>query len=185
MNREQFQTLADGFGQLRIALVGDFCLDRYLEIDGTLQETSLETGREVHNVTQVRVSSGGCGTILNNLVALGVGEIIPVGWIGRDAAGWELRRVLKAERGVNLDYLIKTRRRKTFTYIKPIKMEDGRSPQELNRLDIKNWTPTPDDLSKKLARSLEQIGKDVDAIILLDQADLPGTGVITTGVLDA
>ena len=38
---------------MRVAVVGDFCLDRYLEIDPTKQETSIETALPVHNVVNV------------------------------------------------------------------------------------------------------------------------------------
>ena len=58
-------------------MAGDFCLDRYLEIDPTRKEVSIETGLPVHNVANVRPQPGGAGTILNNLVALGVGVTSP------------------------------------------------------------------------------------------------------------
>ena len=56
-------------------MVGDFFLDRYLLIDPAKAETSIETGLPVYNVVEVRAQPGAAGTILNNLVALGVGEI--------------------------------------------------------------------------------------------------------------
>ena len=43
---------------------------------------------------RVRAQPGGAGTILNNLVALGVGRIVPVGFCGDDGEGYELRREL-------------------------------------------------------------------------------------------
>ncbi|MGB9603605.1 MAG: carbohydrate kinase, partial [Limisphaerales bacterium] len=64
----RFKELTGRYKDLRIAVVGDFCLDRYLEIDPELKETSLETGLEVYNVVKVRAQPGGAGTILNNLV---------------------------------------------------------------------------------------------------------------------
>src|SRR6266581_3041195 len=78
MNADRFEAITRQFGQLRVAVVGDFCLDRYLEIDPARQETSIETGLPVYNVTNVRAQPGGAGTVLNNLVALGVGAIYPV-----------------------------------------------------------------------------------------------------------
>ena len=59
MDVSRFQSLAARFGELRIALVGDFCLDRYFDIDFERQETSLETGLPVFNVTGTRASAGG------------------------------------------------------------------------------------------------------------------------------
>ena len=84
MKEERFAEIADQFSGLRVALVGDFWLDRYLEIDPALAETSIETGLEVFNVANVRSQPGGCGTVLNNLSALGVGTVFPVVLAGED-----------------------------------------------------------------------------------------------------
>ncbi len=92
MHRSRFQTLAAKYRRLRLALVGDFCLDRYLEIDPQKSETSIETGLAVHNVVHVRAQPGGAGTILNNLLALGIGQIHVIGFCGDDGEGYELRR---------------------------------------------------------------------------------------------
>ena len=96
MNLQRLREITDRYGRLSIALLGDFCLDRYLEIDPARQETSLETGLAVYNVTGVRAQPGAAGTVLNNLVALGVGTIIPLGFAGDDGEGFELCRALRA-----------------------------------------------------------------------------------------
>ena len=44
MNLSRFQEISARYAGLRIAIVGDFCLDRYLEIDPARQEISIETG---------------------------------------------------------------------------------------------------------------------------------------------
>ena len=58
-------------------------------------------------------------------------------------------------------------------------IEPGRPPRELNRLDTKNWTPTPDDLQRDLADRVLELADRVDALLLLDQVELPETGVVT------
>ena len=108
MTSTSFLNLTSRYPRLRIALVGDFCLDRYLEIDPGKQETSIETGLPVHNVIRVRAQPGAAGTILNNLCALGVGAIYPIGFCGDDGEGFELRRALAARPGVRLDYFQQT-----------------------------------------------------------------------------
>jgi rfaE bifunctional protein kinase chain/domain len=170
---------------LRIGVVGDFCLDRYLEIDPAKQEISIETGLPVHNVVNVRSQPGAAGTILNNLVALGIGEISPVGFAGDDGEGFELRATLRNQRGVRLDHFWKTDQRRTFTYCKPLVVEAGKPPLELNRFDSKNWTPTPALLQGRLIDSAANVAADSDAMILMDQVDLPETGVITSKLLEA
>jgi len=181
---DRFQEIADKYGSLRIGVVGDFCLDRYLEIDPARQETSIETGLPVHNVVNVRSQPGAAGTILNNLVALGIGEIYPVGFAGEDGEGFELRASLQKRRGVRLDHFWQTDQRRTFTYCKPLVVETGKTPVELSRLDSKNWTPTPALLQGRLIDSTANVAADSDAMVLMDQVDLPETGVITSSLLE-
>lgn len=185
MNATSFQTLAEKYPRLRLAVVGDFCLDRYLEIDPGKTETSLETGRPVHNVVKVRSQPGAAGTILNNLVALGIGEICAVGFAGEDGEGYELVRALEGKRGVNLEHFIRTPERCTFTYCKPLVQHPGQPPEELNRLDSKNWTPTPPALQTQLVDSVQFLAAQVDGMILLDQVDKTETGVINGKLLQA
>ncbi len=171
------------YAHLRIAVIGDFCLDRYLEIDPARAETSIETDLPVYNVVNVRAQPGAAGTILNNLVALGVGEIFPVGFCGEDGEGYELLRALRSLPGVNAEHFLQTPERRTFTYCKPLIVTSGAPPRELNRLDSKNWTPTPPVVSEHFAGALQALRARVDAIILMDQVDVADTGVVTAALL--
>lgn len=182
MNAARFQQITSRYPKLQIAVLGDFCLDRYLEIDPVKSETSLETGLPVHNVVQVRPQPGGAGTIVNNLSALGIGHIFPIGFAGDDGEGFELSRALEGVPGVDLRYFLKTRYRRTFTYCKPLVVAPGKAPVELNRLDSKNWTPTPEVVEGELAASLFAAAENVEAIVVLDQVDVPETGVVTQKV---
>src|SRR5262245_31021659 len=113
---ERFRTITSTYPGLRIAVVGDFCLDRYLEIDPAKHETSIETGLRVYNVENVRGQPGGAGTILNNLSGLGIGRILPIGFAGEDGEGYVLCRALGARLGVDLQHFFQTPQRRTFTY---------------------------------------------------------------------
>ncbi len=185
MKEDRFTELAGRFSDLRVALVGDFCLDRYLEIDPAQAETSIETGLDVFNVADVRSQPGGCGTILNNLSALGVGTVFPVGFAGEDGEGYELMRALGQVGCVELEHFFQTPERRTFSYTKPMVIEPGKSPRELNRLDFKNWSPTPESVQGRVIESLNALAKRVDAMVLLEQVDEADTGVLAGGVLEA
>ncbi len=185
MNPTQFQQITGRYHRLSIAVLGDFCLDRYLEIDPALEETSIETGLSVFNVVRVRAQPGGAGTVLNNLVALGVGRILPMGFAGEDGEGFELIRAMRAMPGVRMDRFLQTPQRRTFTYCKPLVVGPGRPPRELNRLDSKNWTPTPAEVQQQLIAAVREEAEHIDALVILDQVDLAGSGVLTAGVLDA
>jgi len=185
MTPDRFEAITSNYPRLRIALVGDFCLDRYLEIDPARQETSIETGLPVHNVVNVRAQPGGAGTILNNLVALGVGTIYPIGFAGEDGEGFELRHALSVKAGVDLAGFIQTDQRRTFTYCKPLVVAAGKPPVELNRLDSKNWTPTPALIQGQIIRHLQLVASKVAAVTVLEQVDLPETGVVTAKLREA
>jgi rfaE bifunctional protein kinase chain/domain len=185
MHSSRFQAITRKYRKLRIAVVGDFCLDRYLEIDPARGEISIETGLPVYNIVNIRSQPGGAGTIVNNLVALEVGEIYPVGFAGEDGEGFELARSLRAQKDVNTDAFFSTAGRRTFTYIKPLVISPGKAPRELNRLDVKNWSATPEAVQRKIVGALRKLAAKVDAIVLMDQADIAETGVITLQVLQA
>jgi len=185
MNTERFEELTSRYSTLRIGLLGDFCLDRYLEIDPARGETSIETGLPVYNVTNVRSQPGAAGTIMNNLLALGVGSIFPIGFCGRDGEGWELQDSLRRDPRVHTEGFFQTPLRRTFTYTKPLILKKDAHPQELSRLDIKNWKPAPEEVESQLIANLRALAPRMDALIVMDQVDIPETGVVTAAVRKA
>ena len=185
MTPARFSELSERYPKLRIAVVGDFCLDRYLDIDPAKSETSIETGLPVHNVFGVRSQPGAAGTILANLVALGAGALLPVGFCGEDGEGYELLRALRNTPRVKLDAFVQTPERRTFSYTKPLVQEPGQTPRELSRLDLKNWTPTPAGVEARLVTGLCRTVANADAVIVMDQVDIVETGVVTSRVREA
>ncbi len=185
MTSPRFEDVVSRYPSLRIAVLGDFCLDRYFDIDPARAETSIETGLPVHNITRVRCQPGAAGTILNNLVALGIGTIHAIGIAGEDGEGFELVRALNVLPGVDASGIVQSPSRRTFTYTKPLLHEPGHPPRELSRLDIKNWDATPGELSAKVAAHLAGVAQSLDALIIMDQVDVPDTGVVTRPVLHA
>lgn len=157
-----------------VGLLGDLFLDRYLDIDPARDEPSVETGLTAYQVVGVRSYPGALGTVLNNLVALGAGRIVPIAAIGDDGEGYELRQALKAMPGVELDGVFAAPGRRTPTYTKPMY-----GTKELNRLDIKNRTPTPDAVQDTVIEWLEAVWPRLDALIVLDQVSEEDCGVVT------
>jgi bifunctional ADP-heptose synthase (sugar kinase/adenylyltransferase) len=164
---------------LTIGVLGDLFLDRYLDIDAGLTEKSIETGLDAYQVTQVRSLPGALGTIINNLVALGVGRVLPVSIIGDDGEGHELRQALAKMKPVDTRWIFSAADRRTPTYTKPMLHERGQPPRELNRLDIKNRTPTPGPLEDVVSESLHATWPQIDALIVLDQVSEQNCGVVT------
>lgn len=183
MNAARFQSITGQYSNLSVAVVGDFCLDRYFEIDPRKNEQSLETGLTVHNVVSTRSQPGGAGTIVNNLSALRVSQIFAVGAAGEDGEGFELRRALQQTPGASLDHFVQSGEWRTFTYMKPLLVAGGKPPEELNRLDIKNWGPPPASTVARVRKVIKTLANLVDAFILLDQVDVPGTSLLCPEVL--
>lgn len=173
-------SLVEAFRKLRVLVVGDFFLDKYLIIDPALDEPSLETGLTAYQVMGKRLYPGAAGTVTNNLTALKTGCVQALGIIGDDGEGYELLRGLTAS-GVDTQHLIRSSARVTPTYTKPMVIEAS-GERELNRQDIKNQTPTPPALEDMIIERLRELCPDMDAVIALDQVVESGRGVLTPRV---
>lgn len=160
-----------------VGVLGDLFLDRYLDIDPARNEPSVETGLTAYQVTRVRSYPGAAGTVINNLAALGVGRIYPISCIGDDGEGYELRQALRALPAVEHGGIIPAPNRRTPTYTKPML-----GTEELNRLDIKNRTPTPADIQDQILALLYEAWPHLDALLVLDQVSEEDCGVVTARV---
>ena len=177
MTRQRLLELLARFPKLHITVAGDLFLDRWYEIDESLNEPSVETGLTAYQVVRKRSAAGAAGTVLNNLSELGVGEIEAVSMLGDDGDGWEMLQRLK-QRRVDTAGVVQTDRVVTPSYIKPL------FPKEGNRFDIKNFTPTPRDLQRELLTRIKAALVRSDALMLLDQVCETDTGVLTAYVRD-
>ena len=177
MDEQQLTQLLTRFPDIHVLVVGDFFLDEYLLIDRRLSEISLETGLEAYQVVDARNSPGAAGTVSSNLRSLGV-QVTTLGVISGDGRGYELRRRLM-ERGVNVEPLIVRDDRFTPTYTKPLVREaDGRQ-HEIQRLDIKNRDPLPEEAEQAVIARLREFVPDVHGVIIGDQVQERNCGVIT------
>lgn len=174
---EQLQFLLHVFPKLTVGLVGDLFLDRYLEIDAARREMSIETGLEAYQVTQVRNQPGALGTVLNNLAALGAGNLVPVSVIGDDGHGYDLLRELEPL-PVDTAHVLRATDRLTPTYTKPLQQDAAGVWQERNRLDVRSRKPLSDDLCEQVCRHVQAVFEQTDGFIVLDQVDERNAGVL-------
>jgi rfaE bifunctional protein kinase chain/domain len=185
LTAETIDHILDRLPRLTIGVLGDLFLDRYLDLDAALTEPSIETGLDAYQVVNVRSYPGAAGTIVNNLVALGVGRVIPIAVIGDDGEGYELRQALDRMPTVDSVAVLSASGRRTPTYTKPMLCAAGQPPRELNRLDIKNHTPTPPEVEERLLDHFHPRWYELDALIVLDQVSEPDCGVVTADIRSA
>lgn len=184
MQAARLDEILDKLRAARVLVVGDFFLDKYLVIDPRLSEVSLETGLEARQIVDARVSPGAAGTVVTNLLSLGVQSVEALGIIGCDGNGFELLRALR-KRGAGTGFTIDSAERHTPTYTKPMQLLDNGAEREMERLDAKNRTPTPAPLVEAVTCNLRAAVKQVDAVVIADQVQEEDCGVITAGVREA
>jgi rfaE bifunctional protein kinase chain/domain len=184
LTTESLEVILERIPHLKIGVIGDLFLDRYLDLDAAFTEPSLETGLDAYQVVNVRSSPGAAGTVINNLATLGVGRIFPIAVLGKDGEWYELYQALSRLGTVDPRGLIIDPERRTPTYVKPILHEKGLPPRELNRLDIKNRQPMTEALEVKIQGKLAEIWPLIDALVVLDQVSEADCGVITTRIRD-
>lgn len=184
MRRERLNALLTRFASLNIVVVGDLFLDHWFDVDRRLDEPSLETGLTAYQVVRKRPAAGAAGTVMNNLAALGVGNVRAVALLGNDGDGFEVQKALRA-RGVNTDGIVVDDSVVTPTYNKTVFVREGMPPQETNRLDVKNRSVTPQHVQDKLIENLFTAAQNADAVMLLDQLMEENFGVVTDRMLQA
>ncbi len=176
---ERLDGILQRFPQSRIAVVGDFFLDKYLEVDPHLQEISLKRASP-HQVVRVRHSPGAAGTVVCNLAALEAGEVIPVGFT------WRRRRRIRTAAGVGLagmPSIIFTRSR---PFAPPLILSRGYYRSQPCRgtfaHDMKNRAGIPPELQQRILGSLRMLlDQGIQAVIVADQVEESFHGVITLG----
>jgi rfaE bifunctional protein kinase chain/domain len=182
LNTARLEQILEQIPRLTVGVLGDLFLDRYLDIDASLTEPSLETDLDAYQVIEVRPYPGAAGTVINNLVALGVKRVCAISVIGDDGEGFELRRALDDLKIVDRTRVFAVEKRRTPTYTKPMLQEKGKPAHELNRLDIKNRSLLQADSESLVCRALDEVWKQLDALVVSDQVSEAECGVVTTRV---
>lgn len=163
-NKEELSKILKDISRVRIAIVGDFCLDAYWFVDESMSEISVETGQATRPVSEQSYSLGGAGNVANNLAAMGVKDVFAFGVIGKDPFGTEMIRIMK-ETGISTEnLLVQESGWHTHTYAKPYI-----AGSELNRVDFGNFNllsvPTADRLIDNLKKAVDS----TDIIIINQQ----------------
>ena len=164
MKKVLLQKIIQDIISVKIAVLGDFCLDAYWFIDESKSEISIETGQLTRPVKQQRYSLGGAGNVTNNLTAIGVQDVRAFGVIGPDPFGNEMIKVMK-QNGINpKNLLIQGNDWSTHVYTKPYVGDT-----EQSRIDFGNFNRLSKHTADKLINNLASEIPEVDIIIINQQ----------------
>lgn len=146
--------------KLRIAVIGDIMVDRY--VFGKVERISPEAPVPVNRVEHVKSVLGGAANVASNLANLDC-NVYLAGLIGDDDNARLLRRLLEEE-GINGYGMVVRTGHATTT-----KMRILGARQQMVRLDFEEVTPLNDEETAELATWLDGcISAGLDGIILSD-----------------
>ena len=158
------------FKNCRILVVGDLMIDEYLW--GEVDRISPEAPVQVVAVQNEEFTLGGCGNVVNNLVAMGA-EVATVGVIGSDPEGELLRKKLN-DLGVDTEGIVEETDRCTTRKTRIIAAN-----QHVLRIDRENRK----DISEKTVQSnLRAISDKIGSMDLVLISDY-GKGVVSQSLL--
>ena len=148
--------LEGGFGQIKVLVVGDVMLDRY--IMGEVDRISPEAPVPVLRHAQRYERAGGAANVAMNLAGLGCQTVLAGFW-GDDAEKSELAGILETAK---IDTVgVVTTRLPTISKTRIV----GRQ-QQLLRLDIESKERPGADVQQMLRESVEQLVSKVHAVVL-------------------
>lgn len=162
MDAKLLDRLFNSFKAQKIAVIGDFALDFYFNLQTNTNEFSVETEKEVFHAHSPKSSLGGAGNVCKNLAHLGVNPYA-FGIIGQDLFG---REMLHQMDQLHIDYsnIFIEDTKGTPVYSKPME-----GPVEFNRIDF-GTTDIVDETTKAefLFQTCLQL-HNFDGIILNEQ----------------
>lgn len=164
MNRltpERLDQLLDRATGLRVLVVGDLMLDVYLS--GSVSRVSPEAPVPVVHVTEERVALGGAANVAANVVALGA-QCDLIGYVGRDAAGAQVRHALAEQAGGAIrPRLVERPDRPTTTKTRVVART-----QQVVRFDREHSDNLSADCADELGKLVDESAAEADALVLED-----------------
>ncbi|MCX8164223.1 MAG: PfkB family carbohydrate kinase [Aquificaceae bacterium] len=167
LDRERLLEILERFKSLRILVVGDIILDRY--VFGKVERISPEAPVPVVEVEQEEFRLGGAGNVANNLVNLGVKTYL-LGVVGQDY-GKHVVRGLMREAGIH-DLTVEDPQRPTTEKMRIVALS-----QQLLRVDNESKKSVEGKIVEEL---LQRLKVDVDGLIVSDYAK----GVVCRRLMD-
>lgn len=168
ISRERLEDILDKIRKIRVALIGDICLDVYWRADMTKSELSRETPHFPLPVVKEWMSPGAGGNVAVNIAALKPKSIKVLGVVGRDWRGDVLARKLQ-ELEIDTEGIVVSEKVVTNAYCKPIRKGISHVEYEDPRIDFNNYENLQQEDEAKLIQLLDRCVKAIDILCVSDQ----------------
>lgn len=158
---KNWREITDKFSDVRVLIVGDVMLDRYLW--GTVARISPEAPVPVVRLEKQTATAGGAANVAANAAAFGA-QVALIGIVGKDAGADEIKRILE-KTGVNPANLISTDNRQTTTKTRIVAHH-----QHVVRLDDETAARLDSTDAQKVLEQIEKLLNNSDVVVFSDYA---------------
>lgn len=156
---DQLHNRLNAMRKVRIAVLGDLMLDRYLW--GTVSRISPEAPVPIVEIDEESEQFGGAANVANNILGLGA-TAIPIGVIGEDSSGKRLVDLMK-NAGCATDGIFVDNGRPTTIKTRVIAHD-----QHVVRTDRESKKDLPAAIQERIIEYISKIIKEVDALLIED-----------------
>jgi rfaE bifunctional protein kinase chain/domain len=153
---------------LKVGVIGDFAVDFYHGINQQSQEFSVETGKEVFWGNKPKTSLGAAGNVVQNLAALGVGNLQVFGCVGDDIYGREMIYLFQKLNVYTANLRTIQSGWDTCTYTKPMSANG-----EENRLDFGTHNSLAEPVFEEILEAIESALPTLNVLIINQQFPNP------------
>ncbi|MGQ9866586.1 MAG: bifunctional heptose 7-phosphate kinase/heptose 1-phosphate adenyltransferase [Pseudanabaenaceae cyanobacterium] len=164
LNLPRLRQLLQGFGQVRVLVVGDLTLDEF--VTGRAERISREAPVLILRHETTRRVPGGGANATYNLARLG-GQVQSVGLLGDDEQGQALRELFTAV-GIDTSGIVTVPGRPTVTKTRISGHARQSVTQQIVRLDRKSDDPPSLAVQQQLAQQVGDRLSGVDAVVCSD-----------------
>jgi rfaE bifunctional protein kinase chain/domain len=168
IDQEKLDFILNRIKDIRIATIGDICLDVYWKADMTKSELSRETPHFPLPIIEERMYPGAGGNVAVNCAALLPKSIKAFGVTGRDWRGEILIQKLK-ETGIDTGGIVVSEKAVTNAYCKPIRKGISHLEVEDPRLDFNNHEKLPQEDEARICELLSNSAGEIDILCVSDQ----------------
>lgn len=165
INKEKLVSYIKKLTQPKILVIGDLAMDEM--IYGDAERISREAPVLILQHTYTKLILGGASNAAHNVSTLNNGKISVIGVLGDDYQAGQLLETFK-KAGVNCDYLIKDKTRKTTTKTRISGSITTSITQQIVRIDRQTNELLSKETEAKVIAAMEKAIPQHDAVILSD-----------------